>query len=267
MSDTTQTGEEAGAISFTPLLAAPVPLPLDGTWIILDEFIGVGNPFTNDYTWNSGNRVAFNITDYAVVTDAFDVFDNAVYLLSTPLLDDWSALGFANPFESPPFTLDPNVAWANPLFSKDFYEFRPGAHSLTIVATQIPTDLSDSTVAFRAATIPYCDIKPGSYPNAINPKSKGVVPVALLGSPEVNVGDIDVATLAFGETPPAHDLSNPLVYTDHLQDVNIDGFMDLVSHYWVQDTIIKKGDTDAGIEAVINGMFFTCADSIKTPSK
>jgi hypothetical protein len=43
--------------------------------------------------------------------------------------------------------------------------------------------------------------------------------------------------------------------------------MDLVSHHRVQDTIIVKGDTYAAIEAVINGMFFTCADSIKTPGK
>ena len=264
-SDVSQTGSPTDA--FAPVMLAPVAMPLDGTWVVLDEVIGVGNPFTNDYFWSSENRVAVNLTDLFVVTDAYDVYDNAVLQSSTPLLPDWFDLGIPDPFQSPPFTDDPNVAWANPLFSKDYYEFGPGAHSLTIVATQIPYLFIDSTVAFRATTIPFCDIKPGSYPNAINVRSNGLVPVALLGSAEVNVGDIDINTVAFGEAPPAHDLADPSVYLDHLQDVNGDGFLDLVSHYRVRDTIIEYGDTDAGIEAVINGMFFTCADSIKTVGK
>lgn len=40
------------------------------------------------------------------------------------------------------------------------------------------------------------DVKPGSYPNAINPKSKGVLPVAILGSPTFDVLDIDTDTVA-----------------------------------------------------------------------
>jgi hypothetical protein len=39
------------------------------------------------------------------------------------------------------------------------------------------------------------DIKPGSCPNPFNPKSKGVLPVAILGSEEFDVTTIDPATI------------------------------------------------------------------------
>ena len=43
------------------------------------------------------------------------------------------------------------------------------------------------------------DIKPGSYPNAINLKSNGSVPVALLGSADFDVSSVDLATVKFGK--------------------------------------------------------------------
>jgi hypothetical protein len=41
------------------------------------------------------------------------------------------------------------------------------------------------------------DIEPGSDGNPINPKSRGVIPVAILGSDTFEVADVDVTTLAF----------------------------------------------------------------------
>jgi hypothetical protein len=256
------------AAAFAPVPLAPVAMPLDGTWIVLDEFLPpLPSPFPNDYNWNSGNPVMFHITDLAVVTDAYDVWDSGAFQFSTPLLPNWDDLGIADPRQDPPYTLDPDVAWTRPTFSKGSQLFGPGAHSITIIATQIPTGFEDSTVAFRAYPVPFCDIKPGSDPNSINPNSKGVVSVALLGSAEVNVGDVDVSTLMFAGASPAHDLLDPLVYTEHLQDVNLDGYLDLVSHYPVPDTDIAKGDTEATISGEINGMYFYCTDDIKTPGK
>ena len=80
------------------------------------------------------------------------------------------------------------------------------------------------------------DIKPGSDRNSINLRSKGVIPVAVLGSSTFDVTNIDVTTLIFVEAYPAHDLTNPAAYADHLRDVNSDGYTDLVSHYRTQET-------------------------------
>jgi len=96
----------------------------------------------------------------------------------------------------------------------------------------------------------YLDIKPGSYPNSINTKSNGVIPVALLGTDTFDVTTVDVTTLRFGPSDalPAHDLTDPEVYAEHLQDVNYDGYTDLVSHYRTKQTGIAAGQTSAELD-------------------
>ena len=94
------------------------------------------------------------------------------------------------------------------------------------------------------------DIKPGSYPNSINTKSKGVIPVALLGTDSFDVTTVDVTTLRFGPSDalPAHNLTDAEVYAEHLQDVNYDGYIDLVSHYRTKQTGIAVGQILAELD-------------------
>jgi hypothetical protein len=94
------------------------------------------------------------------------------------------------------------------------------------------------------------DIKPGSYPNSINTKSKGVIPVALLGTDTFDVTTVDVTTLRFGPSDalPAHNLTDAEVYAEHLEDVNYDGYIDLVSHYRTKQTGIAVGQILAELD-------------------
>jgi hypothetical protein len=111
------------------------------------------------------------------------------------------------------------------------------------------------------------DIKPGSDPNSINLKKKGLIAVAILGSADFDVTTVDVETLAFGPDGalPAHDLADPDVYAEHLEDVNSDGFTDLVSHYRASETGIAEGDTEACLSGTTHGRSLTIAgcDSIR----
>jgi len=108
------------------------------------------------------------------------------------------------------------------------------------------------------------DIKPGSDPNSINPFKKGVIPVAILGSDTFDVAGVDVATLAFGR-PDAVGASPAHKAGGHEEDVNGDGFTDLVSHYRTQETGIACGDTVACVTGgTLDGTPFEGCDSVNT---
>jgi hypothetical protein len=106
------------------------------------------------------------------------------------------------------------------------------------------------------------DIKPGSYPNAINLKSNGSVPVALLGSADFDVSSVDLATVKFGKM---HEMdSGASALRSARQDINGDGFMDRVFHFTIKETGLEKSDTMACLHGMtLDGMHFCGHDSVK----
>jgi len=111
------------------------------------------------------------------------------------------------------------------------------------------------------------DIKPGSGSNPVNLRSRGVLPTAILGSSTLHVDQIDVDTLAFGpaHAAPAHDPGNAVTRAAHTQDVNADGFPDLVVHFAVQETGIACGDTAASLSGALrSGKTLEGSDTITT---
>ena len=87
------------------------------------------------------------------------------------------------------------------------------------------------------------DIKPGSCPNSINLKSKGLIPVAILSSPAFDATTIDPDTVLFAG-------ASPVRWT--IEDVDGDGDMDLLFHFKTQELDL---DEDS-IEATLTGLTY-----------
>ena len=80
----------------------------------------------------------------------------------------------------------------------------------------------------------YLDIKPGSYPNPINPSSDGAVPVAVLGSANFDVRVIDAATIEIDDDRIPGGGVAPTRVSKSFEDVNGDGFPDLSLRFGTQ---------------------------------
>ena len=91
------------------------------------------------------------------------------------------------------------------------------------------------------------DIKPGSDPNSINPGNRGVIPVAILSTPEFDApGEVDTASLTFGRAGDEDSLRRCVRGSE---DVNEDGLLDLICHFNTQETGLSVDD----IEAILRG--------------
>src|SRR3989338_11093360 len=107
------------------------------------------------------------------------------------------------------------------------------------------------------------DIKPGSFPNSINLSSAGVVPVAILGSSTFDATTVDPATVALAGASVKL-IGKGTKYSCSTEDVNADGFVDLVCHVMTAQFMIEPGDSVAVLEAqTFDGLAIRGQDSIR----
>lgn len=140
-----------------------------------------------------------------------------------------------------------------------------------VVVTNItpdPPGIDDlATMTFDNAGVAYLvgesvviDIKPGSDSSPINPKSKGVITVAILTTSTFDATTVDPLSVKFGpnEATEAHGRG-------HLEDVNGDGKLDLVLHFRTRETGIQCGDLSVFLTGeTIGGQPITGSDLIRT---
>jgi YVTN family beta-propeller protein len=104
------------------------------------------------------------------------------------------------------------------------------------------------------------DIKPGSFPNSINPKSKGVIPVAILTTASFDATTVDLNSVRFGRTG-----AEAAPVQSGLEDVDGDGDTDMILHFNTQETGIQCGDTSASLTGeTFGGEQIEGTDSIQT---
>jgi hypothetical protein len=89
----------------------------------------------------------------------------------------------------------------------------------------------------------------------------GDLPVAILGSDSFDVADVDVTTLAFGPSGASIDHNQG----PHFEDVDGDGFTDLVAHFRIEEAGIEFGDVAACVTGeTFDGMSFSACDAVRT---
>jgi hypothetical protein len=104
------------------------------------------------------------------------------------------------------------------------------------------------------------DIKPGSDTNPINPRSQGVIPVAILTTDTVDATSVNPATVRFGVTGTE---AAPVRVA--VEDVNGDGRPDLLFDFNTQDTGIQCGKTSASLTGqTFSGQAIKGTDAIQT---
>jgi hypothetical protein len=204
----------------------PKPSSIDGaTWISTDycpedAVHDSWRKFAKSFELCQG---AYNISGFLQVNS-----DNAeeAYLNSTLLGTDGEVQG----------TASDNQEWSTvktyPINPK------PGENTLEFISRNYALnngvcETNPAALTFKAEITYSCpiqvdiDIKPGSDPSCFNNDGNGVIPVAILGSADFDVTQIDAGTVQLeGLAVAARGKANKLLAA--YEDVNTDGFTDLV---------------------------------------
>jgi hypothetical protein len=246
------------------------PTITDAKWIsnteyIADTSVSTWRLFEIPFTIPPG---AYNITASAQITA-----DNAeeVYLNGTLKGSEGEIQG--------PFTA--NYYW-NTIISYNLGpDFLEGENTISIIvrnygAGGLPTDnptglIYKITIAYDEPLNVDIDIKPGSYPNAVNINGNGVVPVAILGSADLDVTQIDSTTLLFAGLSVKTKKNGTLQCS--IQDVSgdftnpegaPDGYPDLVCQFVDEDYVLLQGDGTAAVTGELyDGTPIQGSDTIK----
>jgi len=121
-------------------------------------------------------------------------------------------------------------------------------------AGEIPDTCDDCTTSLLV----HIDIKPESCPNPVNSNSRGVVPVAILGSADFDVSQIDVSTILIEGfvSPVKHNIEDvatphtPVTAAGDPLDCSTegpDGFDDLTLKFDTFDIIVGIGLTRGSV--------------------
>jgi len=104
------------------------------------------------------------------------------------------------------------------------------------------------------------DVKPGDEQNVVNPKSKGVIPVAILTTDSFDATTVDPSSAYFGPNGV-----EALELKAALEDVNGDGQLDMLLFFATQQTGIQCGDSVCILNAkTTGGADLQGTDSIRT---
>ena len=216
--------EDRGIIEFS---LAGLSQPILNAQLVLPVFGSMGPfPFTVDVFGYTGDG-AMTLSDWApgsLLTSFSYSGEQTVTLDVTSLVNSRVAAGDAFVGFNFQFAVPSGINFNGPFVAFGSLEIPPAA-SLRI------NELSP---------LISIDIKPGDFPNSINPRSKGRIPVAILTTATLDATTVNPNTVRFGatgtEAAPVHTA---------LVDVDRDGDTDMLLHFNTQNTKIACGATFA----------------------
>ncbi len=111
------------------------------------------------------------------------------------------------------------------------------------------------------------DIKPGSFPNSINPDQNGTIPVAILSTLDFDATTVDPASLTFGHEGTEESIAkrgkNERLQVGY-EDVNGDGLLDLVAHFVAELCLFEHGDEVGHLKGeTYDGLEIFGSDSVR----
>lgn len=121
---------------------------------------------------------------------------------------------------------------------------------------------TNTVLAYSPVRVVSIDIKPGNDPNSINLGSQGNVPVAIFSTPDFDATNIDPITVTLaGASVKLKGKGTPMA---SFEDVNGDGFDDIVVHVDTTAFELSLGDTDAVLEGeTYDGVRIRGTDSVR----
>ena len=199
-----------------------------------------------DYLGDSG-PAGIGIGIYEIINLNFIQVEDSMIKISN---NDWTTYGIPYDQVKVAYTDDPDIGCYE-ISIEDFsmfVDFSLGAdyYQMFVYSGGIIDDLGEDSA--KAHIYPttlqtvQIDIKPGSDPNSFNNNGNGVIPVAILGSMDFDVMNIDPGTVELeGVGVRVVGKSNKLLA--HNEDVNGDSHKDLVVQIEVSDHIFLGGCT------------------------
>lgn len=183
----------------------------------------------------TGNDFAFpTTTDVAILHGAAEIFSGAINSYRTPLF--FSQVLQVNAGE----TIDFTVGFGNGAYWGDS----------TGIEAVIREEILEVAV----------DIKPGSFPNVVNINEKGAIPVAILGSADLNVRKVNPGSLLLENMPVVKTPAGKLLA--HYDDVNGDGIEDLVVQFEDTGNIAAGATTATLVGKLLDSTPIKGSDSI-----
>ncbi|MCX8031673.1 MAG: hypothetical protein N3A59_08885 [Thermodesulfovibrionales bacterium] len=165
------------------------------------------------------------------------------------------------------YYLDPNINWQTihagpaPVDNEVNFGIAAWSHEANFAHQEVKVAFDNFIVNDGELICPIIevliDIKPGSFPNSINLKSKGNVSVAILSNSFFDATTIDRNTVIFAG-------ASPLPIGKSYEYINYDELPDVVLHFRTQSLNLKFGDTEACLTGMtINGQSFKGCDSVR----